>query len=337
MGASLPTVLDHPEDGGAGAGSLEAELADSDGSSDSDEFGAFGRRAVASHGSRSKGAAARGSGASRRRKGSEAAGGGAAAAAAESEEAEEASPAPPPVRLLGFPSLRQLTVKGTPELTGRFAEAIARVAPPSLRRVDCRGCGVDRAACRTVAGAISRRERQVFAQLVELAAAESSEYSTGVPAGEAGGMLDDLSSVLPDAMHTLALGGSNSLAGIDSTATVSTTALHSVAPSEYDIEAGVRGQHDAEALVPQPVTAAPVEASGFLAFRTATAAACPSVVPSVPVGEILVASGSSAPAILGRTAVDTIENRGLMLSATFDRIVDWAWERVARDAAATHR
>lgn len=344
--ATTAPFQDHEADssGGHQAGHVGTSAGEED--SDSDDFGAFGQRAMASHHlsmSRSvagKRVSPHRSWAAKNDKappGDPA--GRSAVAEAGGVDAEALALVPLPVTLLGFPSLRQLTVKGTPELTEVFAEALARMAPPSLRRVDCRGCSLGRSASSILATAISRRERQAFAQLVEIAAAETSGYPTA-PAAVVDPMLDDLSAVVPGALQLVALGVSDSLAGIESAASMSTAALHSRMPSEYEVELMARGQRDADALVTHPTRSDMDDDEGEPCFRAlgsdsaATEAARPSVTPTVPIGEIVVASGSSAPCILGRTAVDAIENRGLMLSSSLDRIVDWACEHVAIDGSA---
>jgi hypothetical protein len=126
----------------AAAALLEASQPEqADVSDDEDDFGTFLRTA----GGRSKGASK-------------------AKPSAVVEEEVEPSEAVvhPPVRIDGFPSLRQLSVRGYDALTDAFAVAWRRMAPPSLRRVDVRGSEVSTVEAHRLAQCIAQREQAAF-------------------------------------------------------------------------------------------------------------------------------------------------------------------------------
>ena len=297
----------------------EAGTGGEDADDDDEDFGAFGARALAQAASASSSSRR-----SRRRRrvspdSSPEKGGGPGESRA-GGPAEPSDSAPTPVRVLGFPCLRQLSVAGWATLDARFGAAVARLAPPSLRRVDCRGSGMSPDDADELAAAVSRRERAAFDAWVRTAAGDAT-----VRWGDDG---DDLSAVLPGGVVS-AWGRSSALGtGHDEALAWSLSA-----PSDREdaAEAAMRVDAEAESWVFREGDAEDEGGeAGGAATRTwdseddALAAASPPLParPTACATAVTVAAGPWTMHMQGAAAVDALESRGVMSPCQLDCVVD---------------
>ncbi len=336
-GTSLPLATPEQEEGGA----------DSD-DDDADDFGAFGARAMAkaaqsapsrrrARGGRKRATSPPAEAGAGGDPGMEASSGGAADSGPDSAES------PAAVAVLGFPQLRQLSVAGYASLGAAFVAALCRMAPPSLRRVDCRGTAVKPSQAHAIAGAISRRERAAFRVWADAAAAEGAVEGACLPRSGAAPE-DDLSAVLRGGSLVTrpGLGGE---ADEDSHAWAMSSPADAEAHAEQamrcdelasewcDDEAGGEGAVDQLGDLARAGSGGSGGAGdrpGHRAWLDGEHADEPVVFgsarPEPSATSILVAAGPRTMHMQGRSAVDAVEDRGAMTPCQLDCVWEAAVE-----------
>lgn len=310
---------------------------------DDDDFGAFGARAAAK--------AARSAPSRRRKRGARNPAPEVNAKADSDEEVAastvggdaETDETPTAVAVMGFPQLRQLSVAGYSSLGTSFGWAVCRMAPPSLRRVDCRGTAVKPSQARDIAAALSRRERAAFRMWADAAAAESAAVGEH-PVCVASAPEDDLTAVVRGGSRV-----TRPCLSADADEDSHAWAMSSPADAEAMAEEGMRcdemasewcdgeadspgaaGQLDATA---QPIGEGP-DAAGerplHRAWLDGEHADDPIVFgsarPEPSATSILVAAGPRAMHMQGRSAVDAVEDRGAMTPCQLDCVWEAAVE-----------